>query len=150
MTDSSTLYALCESSSMSFVSGDRCMSFVACVPFSGLICFKGRSVNDEVGGCLRLVVPVGAPFCSMSALYMVEKRLPMIGRGERRCDVKSGRGVNADGVDRKKDRLQAARKTRPGSMPMGGATVPECGDDPGFPWLRKSGSHVWRMYVRGT
>jgi hypothetical protein len=46
--------------------------------------------------------------------------LPRIGRGEMRCDVKSGRSVNADGVCGKKDRLQAARETRPGSMPIGG------------------------------
>jgi len=52
---------------------------------------------------------------------MVEKGLPRIGRGEMRCDVKSGRSVNADGVGAKKDRLQAARETRPGSMPIGRA-----------------------------
>jgi hypothetical protein len=42
-------------------SGDFEAPFWVWVSRAGLICFKGRSVEGEVGGCLRFVVP----FCSM-------------------------------------------------------------------------------------
>jgi len=40
-----------------------------CASISGLICFTGRSVVGDVGGCLRLVVP----FCSIGGGLFIDE-----------------------------------------------------------------------------
>lgn len=100
--------------------------FEVCESISGLICFEGRSVVGEVGGCLRLVVP----FCSIGGGLFIDvlvcrERLPRTNALELGSLVRyrvwkgeSGRDTGLrEGVARKL-RLQAATDTRPSSMPI--------------------------------
>jgi hypothetical protein len=77
-SSSRALYSLRASSMASSWSGECDMTpFALCESASGLICFSGRSVVGEVGGCLRLVVP----FCSIGGGVFIDalvcrERLP--------------------------------------------------------------------------